>query len=79
MRVLSTLAPLAMVVALTACSSPQDKAAKAQEEAAKSETELTQERLRLTQEHEKCVAEAGQDETKLAQCDQILKRIQALQ
>ena len=79
MRELRALALLAMVAALTACSSPQDKAAKAQEESAKADTQLTEERLRLTKEHEKCVADAGQDEAKLAQCDQILKRIEALQ
>ncbi len=74
-----TLASLAAWVVLAGCASPAEKAAKAQERMANSQNELIQERLRLVEEHEKCVDKAGSDQTKLAKCDQILNRIQALQ
>lgn len=69
---------LTIVTLLVACSSPQEKAAEAQERAANSQYELTQERLRLTEEHEKCVSAAGAEQAKMTNCDQILKRIEAL-
>ena len=73
------LGPLAAMAVLVGCASPAEKAAEAQERLANSQNELIQERLRLTEEHEKCVDKAGSDPTKMAKCDQILKRIQALQ
>jgi len=78
MRKLATLAPLAAMVVLVGCATPAEKAAKAQERTANSQNELIQERLRLTKEHEKCVDDADSEQTKMAKCDQILNRIQAL-
>ena len=75
----ATLARLTALVVLAGCASPAEKAAEAQERMANSQNELIQERLKLAEEHEKCVDKAGSDQTKLAKCDQILKRIQALQ
>jgi uncharacterized lipoprotein YajG len=78
MRGSATLALLVALVFLAACASPAEKAAEAQERMANSQNELIQERLRLTEEHEKCVDKAGSDQVKMAKCDQILNRIQAL-
>lgn len=79
MRRSATLTRLAALVALAGCASPTEKAAEAQERMANSQNELIQERLKLAEEHEECVDKAGSDQTELARCDQILKRIQALQ
>ncbi len=54
-----------------ACSSSQDKAAKAQEEVSK-------ERLALVEKYEKCMKKAGEDEAKKEACEQYLKAADAL-
>ena len=72
------LASVAGLAVLFGCTSPAEKAAEAQERMANSQNELIQERLRLAEEHEDCVDSAGEDQTEMARCDQILKRIDAL-
>ena len=56
---------------LTACSSPQDRAAKAQEDVSK-------QRLELIDKYEKCMKKAGDDAQKKQDCEQHLKAAEAL-
>ena len=55
----------------TACSSPQDRAAKAQED-------VSRQRLELTEKYQKCMEKAGDDEKKKQDCEQYLKAAEAL-
>ena len=71
-------ASVLMVTALAACSTPQEKAAKAQEKSSKAELQIKQERLKLLDEYKSCVKEAGDDRAKADECDRILKAIEAL-
>ena len=54
-----------------ACSSSQDKAAKAQED-------VTKQRLELVDKYEKCMKNAGDDDAKKQDCEQYLKAAEAL-
>ena len=54
-----------------ACSSSQDKAAKAQEDVSK-------QRLELVDKYEKCMKNAGDDDAKKQDCEQYLKAAEAL-
>ena len=56
---------------LTACSSPQDRAAKAQEDVSK-------QRLELIEKYQKCMKKAGDDAQKKEDCEQYLKAAEAL-
>ena len=60
-----------LVLAVMACSSPQDKAYKAQ-------GAIHNERLKLVDEYKKCVKESGTDNVKVEACDQYLKAAEAL-
>ena len=63
---------LALTLAiLTACASPQDRAAKAQEDVSK-------QRLELVDKYQKCMQKAGEDEQKKQDCEQYLKAADAL-
>ena len=55
----------------TACSSPQDRAAKAQEDVSK-------QRLELVDKYDKCMKRAGDDAQKKEDCEQYLKAAEAL-
>jgi hypothetical protein len=63
---------------LTACASPQDRAAEAQEDAAKAQENIAKERLELVGKYQACIKDAGADQQKAAACDSFLKAAQAL-
>ena len=78
MRYVRLAALAATVGALAACSTPQEKAAKAQEKSAKADLEIKNQRLKLLDDYKACVEDAGEDRAKLETCDQTLKAIEAL-
>ena len=70
----TTYVPLLFVIsliALSGCSSPQDKAYKAQEK-------VHNERLKLVDKYKTCLEKAGEDKMKAEACDQYLKAAEAL-
>lgn len=60
-----------IAVALLACASAQDKAAKSQEA-------VNKERLELVNKYKECMKKAEGDKEKEASCDQYLKASEAL-
>ena len=66
------------VAMLAACSSPQDKAAKAQEDASKAQASIAKQRLDLVAKYQTCLADAAGDQQKAAACDSYLKAADAL-
>jgi len=62
---------IALALALSACSSPQDRAYKAQEK-------VHNERLELIDEYKACIKKAGDDKVKVEACGQYLKAAEAL-
>jgi outer membrane biogenesis lipoprotein LolB len=75
---LKTLSAITVLALLAACSSPQDKAAKAQKNAYERQEEVANKRLELTEKYQKCVKDAGADQQKAAACDSYLKAAEAL-
>ncbi len=67
----SLLSIIALALALSGCSSPQDKAYKAQEN-------VHNERLALIDKYKACLDKAGDDKMKAEACDQYLKAAEAL-
>lgn len=63
---------------LTACSTPQDRAAKAQESAYDAQEDVAKKRLQLVETYQRCVNDAGADQQKAAACDSYLKAAEAL-
>lgn len=61
-----------MVLSLAACTSAKDKEAKAN-------AEYTEEKTETLIEYKECVKNSGGDETKMKQCDAILKAVEALE
>ena len=80
-------AAMAVLVLMAGCSSPQDKAAKA-------DAEMTKKRMQLADEYQKCTKKAAayedavkkgegesvrpEDQVATAQCDEIMKTMEAL-
>jgi hypothetical protein len=63
---------------LSACSTPQDRAAEAQEGAYKAQEQVAKQRLELTEKYQKCVKDAGGNQQKAASCESYLKAAEAL-
>jgi len=63
---------------LTACSSPQDRAAEAQEGSYEAQEKVAQERLKLVNQYQSCVKDAAGDQQKAAACESYLKAAEAL-
>lgn len=61
-----------LLLILSACSSPQEDAAEAQ-------AEYTEEKTATLKEYKECVKESGGDETKMKQCEALLKAVQAVE
>jgi len=61
-----------ILLSLVACSSPADNAANAQ-------AEYTEEKTETLKQYKNCVNESGGDETKMAQCEALLKAVQAVE
>jgi len=70
MNLIKTFGLVVAVGALAACSSPQDRAAKAQEGAYDAQQKVAQERLKLVEKYQACM--------KAAACDSYLKSADAL-
>ena len=78
MRFLS-LAGVAMLIGiLTACSSPQERAAKAQAGASKAQEDVAKRRLQLVDQYQSCIKDAAGNQQKAAACDSLLKAAEAL-
>lgn len=60
------------------CASPQEKSYKAQEKTYKAQEALHQRRLELIDQYQKCLKEAGSDETERALCEDYLKAVESL-
>jgi len=78
MRIHKTLICVTCLGFLAACSSPQDRAAKAQEHSYEAIEEVAKERLRLVEEYQDCVKESGSNAQKVEACDSFLKAAEAL-
>lgn len=78
MRHLSTVISLAVLSVLTACSSPQDRAAKAQQDSYEAQEEVARQRLELVDKYQDCVEEAAGNATKVEACDSYLRAAEAL-
>ena len=63
---------------LTACSSPQDRAAEAQQGAYEAQEKVAKERLELVSKYQACVKEAGGNHQKVEACDSYLRAAEAL-
>ena len=61
-----------------ACTSPQDRAAKAQESSYKAHEEVAKERLELVDKYQQCVKRADDNRRKVEACDSYLRAAQAL-
>jgi outer membrane biogenesis lipoprotein LolB len=79
MRFFRTMILASAVVALAACSTPEERAAKAQQGAAEAQEEVARERLDLVAKYQDCVEEAAGDNQKIEACDSYLKAAEALQ
>ena len=69
---------IACLGALTACSSPEERAAKAQERSYKAQEDLVKQRLAFVEQYQECVANAGGDELRIEACDSYLRSAEAL-
>ena len=68
----------ALVGLMAACSSPQDRAAKAQQGAYQAQEKVANERLELVNKYQTCVKEAGGNHQKVEACDSYLRAAEAL-
>ncbi len=68
----------ALVGLMAACSSPQDRAAKAQQGAYQAQEKVANERLELVNKYQACVKEAGSNHQKVEACDSYLRAAEAL-
>jgi outer membrane biogenesis lipoprotein LolB len=78
MTILKMIAVAGAIGVLTACSTPQEKAADAQAGASEAQKEIAQERLKLVDNYQTCVKQAGADQQKAAACESYLKAADAL-
>ena len=73
------LAGIAMIVGLlTACSTPQERAAEAQAGAYNAQEDVAKRRLQLVDQYQSCVKDAAGNQQKAAACDSLLKAAEAL-
>jgi outer membrane biogenesis lipoprotein LolB len=78
MRHPTTVISLAVLSLLAACSSPQDRAAKAQQDSYEAQEEVARQRLELVDKYQDCVEEAAGSATKVEACDSYLRAAEAL-
>ena len=71
MKLMKILLVVILAVAIFACTSAQDKAAKSQQA-------VNEERLELIDNYKKCMKKAEGDQAKEAECEQFLKAAEAL-
>ena len=63
---------------LAACSTPEERAAKAQERSHSAQEEVARERLELVDTYQDCVKEAGGNKQNTEACDSYLKAAEAV-
>ena len=78
MRLFPLLVGVAMLGALTACSNPQDRAAKAQQRSYEAQEGIAKKRMEFVEKYQKCVADAGSDKQRVEACDTYLRSAEAL-
>jgi uncharacterized lipoprotein YajG len=78
MKLLQVLVPVACLAVLAACSTPEERAAKAQERTYNAQEDVARERLELVDKYQDCVKEAGADAAKAEACDSYLRAAEAL-
>lgn len=78
MRFLLIASGIAIVTTLAACSSPQDRAARAQEQSYEAQEEVARHRLELVDKYQECVEEAASNAAKIEACDSYLRAAEAL-
>ena len=67
-----------MIGLLTACSTPQERAADAQAGAYSAQEDVAKRRLQLVDQYQSCVKDAAGNQQKAAACDSMLKAAEAL-
>lgn len=67
-----------IIATLAACSSPQDRAAKAQQDSYEAQEEVARHRLELIDEYQDCVKDAAGNAAKIEACDSYLRAAEAL-
>jgi outer membrane biogenesis lipoprotein LolB len=78
MRYAMFVVSLVAVASLAACSSPQDRAAKAQQESYEAQEEVARQRLELVDKYQDCVKDAAGDAVKADACESYLRAAEAL-
>lgn len=78
MKYMKRLCVIAFIALLAACSSSQDKAAKAEKGAYEAQESVANQRLKLVDKYQKCVKEAGENQQKIDACESYLKAAEAL-
>ncbi len=78
MRYQSVVVSLGMIAFLAACGSSERQADRAQERAYEAQERVAQERLDLVDKYQKCVKNAGGDQTKATACESYLKAAESL-
>ncbi len=78
MRRIQILSCAVLMGLLTACSSPEEDAAKAQKRSYDALGAVAQERLELVDKYQTCVEEAAGDNLKIEACDTYLRAAEAL-
>ena len=78
MRRFKMLCVATLMGLMAACSSPQDRAAKAQESSYKAQEEVAKERLELVEKYQQCAKRAAGNREKLEACDTYLRAAEAL-
>lgn len=69
---------LGIIGVLSACGSSDRQADRAQERAYEAQERVAEERLSLVEKYQKCVKDAGGDQTKASACESYLKAAEAL-
>ena len=75
LRILTSIAVMGL---LAACSSPEERAAKAQERSYGAQEEVARQRLELVEKYQQCVKDAAGDAQKAEACDSYLRAAEAL-
>ena len=78
MRHLQILIYTGLMGLLTACSSPEERAAEAQERSYGAQEEVALQRLELVEKYQVCVKDAAGNALKAEACDSYLRAAEAL-
>ena len=78
MRRIQIFTCAAFVGILSACSTPQEDAAKAQKRSFEAQEEVARQRLELVEKYQVCVEDAAGNSLKVEACESYLKAVEAL-